>query len=100
MRKLTQSLLAVAAVLALAPSPALAITYCRDICSASTSCDFGCWLSPRDLITCGEFGYCADLQTDPNDEMASVSRQETHQSDSEAPVCSEEQRAAEIAINS
>jgi hypothetical protein len=100
MRTLRKCLLAATAVLALAPSAALAHLTCGQVCTATSSCHQACYLSPRELITCGEFGYCGDLREEPTQVTAATSDPKANQSDAQAQVCSEEQHAAETTAES
>ncbi|RKG57603.1 hypothetical protein D7X30_19075 [Corallococcus sp. AB011P] len=84
MNALKKSLLAVAAVLAVAPASAFALPLqCWDTCEGI--CDDPCFLGTR-LTTCGAAGYCFQ-PAQPSQENASVSSEQIQRADDTAPVC-------------
>ncbi|RKH11476.1 hypothetical protein D7V97_11150 [Corallococcus sp. CA053C] len=91
MRKLMKSLMAVSAVLSLAPTAAFARPpQCEDICF-DAPCSTVCAVQLRQT-TCNEnpiFWGCLSLAL-PNDPSASVSTDEARQAEDASQVCSEE----------
>ncbi|WP_404373164.1 hypothetical protein ACIHQR_18740 [Corallococcus coralloides] len=91
MPKLMKSLLAVSAVLTLAPTAALALPpQCDDICWDKT-CDYPCAFHNR-WATCADWNIveCASGVVAPTEPSASVMPGEALQADDVPQVCSEE----------
>ena len=95
MRKLMKSLMAVSAVLSLAPTAAFALPpQCEDICPEAP-CSTTCAVRNR-WTTCNEnplYWGCYE-SAQPNDPSASVSQDEARQAEDASQVCSEEEPSA------
>jgi hypothetical protein len=88
MRTLLKSLLATAAFLTLAPTPASALPkQCSEVCTCNTSCTIRCAIGST-VVNCGVEGICIGQCAAPSDEQASVS-EETEASEDSLPVCEE-----------
>lgn len=84
MNALRKSLMAVAAVLAVAPAAALAYPpQCMDVCTqyCAQPCYEGTYRT-----TCGDSGFCF-APAQPANETASVAEQQTSLPEDAAPVC-------------
>jgi len=95
MRTLTKSLMTVTAVLSLSPLAALALPpQCSDICLPDAYCADTCAMG-RFITTCEEylFGNCQHLDA-PEDTSASLMTEDVL-----APVCSEQNPTAELAVS-
>lgn len=93
MSKLLRSLLAATAFLTLAPNAASARPQdCDVVCDETSDCSDTCWFGHT--MTCGEWGFCASIVTEPSDETASVV-----QDDASSQVCSEGQQSAELSAS-
>ncbi len=94
MRKTMRSLLSAAALLALAPTAALALPpQCDEACSFDSDCGQVCAMG-RYLTTCGDYGICGGFLAEPSDAQASLTQDEA------AQVCSEEQQQSEPSAES
>ncbi|RKH43284.1 hypothetical protein [Corallococcus sicarius] len=98
MRKLMKSLMAVSAVLSLAPTAAFALPpQCYQVCPVN-GCEEECYvhLTPT---TCAEYnpGWCGGAAATPTEPTASVSTDETRQAEDASQVCSEEHPEASTA---
>ncbi|NOK09535.1 hypothetical protein [Corallococcus exercitus] len=84
MNALKKSLMAITAVLGVAPTVAFAYPpQCWDVCTSY--CDQICYEGTF-RTTCGEGGYCF-APAQPSQETASVSSEQTRRSEDTAPVC-------------
>ncbi|NMO19530.1 hypothetical protein HPC49_31720 [Pyxidicoccus fallax] len=94
MRKTMKSLLSAAALLALAPTAALALPpQCDEACGFDADCGQIC-AAGRYLTNCGEYGICGGFLAEPSAEQASLTQDEA------AQVCSEEQQHSEPSAES
>ncbi|NOK15755.1 hypothetical protein [Corallococcus carmarthensis] len=94
MNALRKSLMAVAAVFAVAPAAAFAYPpQCWDVCESDRYCDAPCYEGTH-RTTCGDGGYCFEA-AQPSQETASVSSQQAQRTEDTAPVCDAAHPAAE-----
>ncbi len=93
MSKLLGFLMAISAVLTLAPTAALALEECESICTCETSCYTSCRAGAN--ITCGRWGECNTICYPPVNLTVSEPQDKEQQDDTSALVCSESQQDVE-----